>query len=88
MSKNGLVKELWLISKFMTSQTEKYIITIHIYVSYRTVPSEYNMSNIFRVSHILLTRIKAREIKANMRNKENTGHIVRDKRMITSLSLT
>ena len=28
--KNGLIKKIWLISKFMTSQTEQQIITIHI----------------------------------------------------------
>ena len=36
------------------------------------------MANIFRVSHIL----------PNMRNEEDIGHIARDKRAITSLSLT
>ena len=28
--KNGLIKKIWLISKFMTSQTEQQIITIHM----------------------------------------------------------
>ena len=45
--------------------------------------SEYNMTNIFRVSHIL-----PQNIQQNMGNEENIGHIVRDKRAITSLSLT
>ena len=37
------------------------------------------MADIFRVFQ---------NLKQNMRNKENLGHIVRDKRAITSLSLT
>ena len=30
MLKNGLIRKLWLISKFMTSQTGQQIIMIHI----------------------------------------------------------
>ena len=35
IQKNGLIKKLWLISKFMTSQTGQQIVTIHdlLYIS-------------------------------------------------------
>ena len=39
----------------------------------------YNMGHIFLVCHILLLfpRLKAREVsRKNMRNSENTGHII------------
>ena len=52
--------------------------------------SEYNMANIFRVSHILptyFTRINEMKWNQNMRKEENIGHIVREKRAITSLLL-
>ena len=30
MLKNGLIRKLWLVSKFMTSQNEQQIIKIHL----------------------------------------------------------
>ena len=65
-----------------------------ICISYRTVPStiwpifpEYSMASEYNTANI--TRLKAREIsQQNMRREENIGHIVRDKRAITSLSLS
>ena len=53
-----------------------------ISISYRTVPS--TIWSIFSEFLIFCRLIK----KKNMRNEENIGHIVRDKRAITSLSLT
>ena len=49
--------------------------------------SEYNMTNIFRVSHILPTHCRIK-IQQNMTSVEIIGHIVRWKRVITSYWLT
>ena len=50
--------------------------------------SEYNVTNISRVFHILPTYLQNTRREDNTRREENIGHIVRDKRPITNLSLT
>ena len=57
MQRNGLIRKLWLVSKFMTPQTGHQIITIHILakISRRKENQtmkfgqliKYNMRNIF-----------------------------------------
>ena len=57
MKKNGLVRKLWLISKFITSQTGQQIITKHVLPDISRSKSnqtmklgqliEYTMRNIF-----------------------------------------
>ena len=57
MQKNGLIRKLWLISKFVTSQTGQKIITIYILRNILRRKSnqtkkfgqllEYNIKNIF-----------------------------------------
>ena len=48
--------------------------------------SVYNMTNVFRVSHVLLTYFTSLvKSQQNMRNEENIGHIERDKHVITTI---
>ena len=46
------------------------------------------MTNVFQVSHIFPTRLKAPGIIAKYEKRGNVDHIVRDKCPITSLPLT
>ena len=72
----------------LTQSHCRYFFVLAISISYRTVSS--TIWPIFPKSLIFcwLICLLASEIKQNMRNKENIGHIVRDERGITSLSLS
>ena len=61
-----------------------------VIISYHTVPSTtWPIFSEFLIFCRLISRAFRRvKQKQNMRNEENIGHIVRDKRAITSLSLT
>ena len=49
---NGLLRKLWLVSKFMMSQTEHQIITINILLNIWRSKGNHNMRNITWDMHI------------------------------------
>ena len=71
----------WTVTDLVENfESEQRVLVTHCF--------EYNITNIFRFSHILptnLTSLQACEITAKHEDEESIGHIVRGKRSITNV---